>query len=123
MIKHLNIKTLKTELVSSDDNIIFTDARVANWYIKCPDGYKGEWINGIYKFVEIPPITDEELLAKEQADFRATRNTELVAVDILVYIAQDTDNGNVAELRRYRQALRQSTKTWVMPTREEYGVI
>jgi len=67
--------------------------------------------------------TDEELLAKEQADFRATRDTELTAVDILVYIAQDTDNGNVAELRRYRQALRQSTKTWVMPTREEYGVI
>jgi len=70
-----------------------------------------------------PEFTDEELLAKEQADFRATRDTELTAVDVLVYIAQDTDNGNVAELRRYRQALRQSTKTWVMPTREEYGVI
>jgi len=60
-MKYLNTKTLKTELISSDDNIISTDARVSNWYTKCPDGYKGEWINGTYTFVLIPPPTQEEL--------------------------------------------------------------
>jgi len=49
-----------------------------------------------------------------QAEFRATRNTLLSEVDIEINIAVDAGL-DVAELRAYRQALRDSTQLWVMP--------
>ena len=62
-MRYLNIQTLRqtTEFIDDATTIIDTDARVSNWFTKCPDGFKGEWIGDIYTFIEIPPPTQVEL--------------------------------------------------------------
>ena len=56
-MRYLNTTTLKqtTEYLDST-TVIDTDSRVSNWFSKCPDGYKGEWIGDTYTFIEIPPL-------------------------------------------------------------------
>ena len=61
-----------------------------------------------------PEFTEEELLKQKQDEFRANRNTLLKEVDIKINIAEDLGQDS-AELRAYRQALRDATITWVMP--------
>jgi len=77
MKRYLNTQTLKQTTEYLDDTtVIDTDPRVANWFTKCPDGYKGEWIDGTYTFVEIPSLNSDgtinpqgyglELLARDE---------------------------------------------------------
>lgn len=59
-------------------------------------------------------FTEEELILKEQDEFRANRNTLLKEVDIKINKSEDLGNDSTV-LRTYRQALRDSTITWTMP--------
>ena len=60
----------------------------------------------------------EEILLQEQTQFRATRNQLLVEADIeinkLVDLGKDSSSWRV-----YRQALRDATITWELPTKPE----
>jgi len=58
----------------------------------------------------------KEALEATQAEFRATRNALLQEVDIEINIAEDAGL-DLANLRTYRQALRDSTVLWVLPER------
>jgi len=62
--------------------------------------------------------TDEETLIENQELFRIERNKKLNEADILINKAED-NNEDTATLRAYRQALRDATREWVMPTLEE----
>lgn len=61
-----------------------------------------------------PGFTDEELILKEQDEFRLERNLLLDKVDKAINIAEDLGKDSTV-LRTYRQALRDATITWVMP--------
>ena len=78
MKRYLNTKTLKqtTEYLDST-TVIDTDPRVANWFTKCPDGYKGEWIDGTYTFVLIPLPTQAELDAIELTRVQAQTKSSI----------------------------------------------
>ena len=67
--------------------------------------------------VEMQPYLEAEALQAEQSEFRANRNLELNTVDILINKAEDNSEDTTA-LRAYRQALRDATVDWVMPTLE-----
>jgi hypothetical protein len=60
---------------------------------------------------------NQEKLDRElfETNFRAERDKLLVQADILIYKAEDAGQDTTA-LRDYRQALRDSTTTWVLPT-------
>ena len=76
-MRYLNTTTLKqtTEYLDST-TVIDTDPRVANWFTKTPDGYKGEWIDGTYTFVLIPLPTQDELDVIEVSKLQAETNQE-----------------------------------------------
>lgn len=60
--------------------------------------------------------TAEEIEQEAQAQFRAERDVLLVEADI--EINKLVDNGlDATEWRAYRQALRDSTLTWVLPSK------
>ena len=95
-MKYLNTITLRTQIESNDDNIISTDDRVKNWYTKCPDGFKGEWIGDTYTFVEIPPplpLTAEEQLEIDKQAHKANwllqRQQEAEAIEHQEYLADN----------------------------------
>ena len=54
----------------------------------------------------------------EQAQFRVERDALLIEADIEINKAEDLDKDSSA-WRVYRQALRDSTMTWVLPTKPE----
>ena len=63
-----------------------------------------------------PEFTEEELLIQKQNEFRAERDKLLVEADI--EINKLTDIGlDSTEWRVYRQALRDSTLTWALPSK------
>ena len=62
--------------------------------------------------------TPEEIQEQEQAQFRAERNQLLVEADIEINKLDDL-NMNSSSWRAYRQALRDSTESWVLPTKPE----
>ena len=66
-MRYLNTTTLKqtTEYLDST-TVIDTDPRVKNWFTKCPDGYKGEWVDGTYTFVLIPLPNESEILESKK---------------------------------------------------------
>ena len=65
-----------------------------------------------------PEFTEEELLAQKQAQFRAERDVLLKKADI--EINKLDDNGQDSTVwRAYRQALRDATITWELPTKPE----
>lgn len=61
-----------------------------------------------------PEFTEEELLKQKQDKFRADRNILLDKVDKEINKADDLGESS-AELRTYRQALRDATINWVLP--------
>jgi len=63
---------------------------------------------------ELLPIIEAEKTKQEQAEFRAERNAKLSEVDVMINKAEDNGE-DTAELRAYRQALRDATEQWVMP--------
>lgn len=63
MDRHLNIATLRQTVEPGVDTIIDTDPRVSNWFLPCPDGFTGQWIDDTYSFVEMLPPTQAELAA------------------------------------------------------------
>ena len=63
-----------------------------------------------------PEFTAEELLAKEQVEFRSQRDELIKEADIEIYKLEDI-NADTTAWRVYRQALRDSTLTWVLPTK------
>ena len=62
--------------------------------------------------------TDEEIQEQEQAQFRTERNLLLIEVDIEINKLDDL-NKDSSSWRAYRQALRDSTESWVLPTKPE----
>jgi len=77
-------------------------------YLDTPD------IDGIYQ-----PDTvkiEAELQAQAEAEFRAKRDELLKEADIKIFKLQDNGQDQTA-WRQYRQALRDSTDTWVLPVK------
>lgn len=62
--------------------------------------------------------TAEELQEQERAQFRAERNQLLIEVDIEINKLDDLGKDSYA-WRSYRQALRESTESWILPTKPE----
>ena len=62
--------------------------------------------------------TPEEIQEQEQAQFRAERNQLLIEADIEINKLEDL-NMDSSSWRAYRQALRDSTENWVLPTKPE----
>jgi len=59
-----------------------------------------------------PPISVDQ----EQSEFRYRRDVLLLEADKLIFIAEDNGQDTTA-LRSYRQALRDATIDWIMPTK------
>ena len=68
------------------------------------------------KFIVKDFRTEEEILEQEQAQFRAERNQLLIEADIEINKLEDL-NIDSSSWRAYRQALRDSTLTWVLPSK------
>ena len=62
--------------------------------------------------------TTDEIQEQEQAQFRAKRNQLLIEADIEINKLEDLGKDSSA-WRSYRQALRDSTESWVLPTKPE----
>ena len=62
--------------------------------------------------------TPEEIEQEVQAQFRAERNQLLIEADIEINKLDDLGKDSSA-WRTYRQALRDSTESWVLPTKPE----
>ena len=60
----------------------------------------------------------EEEVKETQSQFRAERNQLLIEADIEINKLDDL-NMDSSSLRAYRQALRDSTESWVLPTKPE----
>jgi len=67
VMRYLNTLTLKQEIESNVNNIIDTDDRVKNWFQPAPDGFIGEWLNGVYTFIKIPVLSQADITANAQA--------------------------------------------------------
>lgn len=70
------------------------------------------------KFIAKDFRTAEEIQEQEQAQFRTERNLLLIEVDIEINKLDDL-NKDSSSWRAYRQALRDSTESWVLPTKPE----
>ena len=70
------------------------------------------------KFIVKDFRTVEEIEQETQVQFRAERNKLLVEADIEINKLVDTGLDST-EWRVYRQALRDSTLTWVLPSKPE----
>ena len=68
------------------------------------------------KFIVKDFRTEEEIQEQEQAQFRAERNQLLIEADIEINKLEDL-NIDSSSWRAYRQALRDSTLTWVLPSK------
>ena len=66
-----------------------------------------------------PEFTEEEILLQEQSKFRQERDKLLSEADILINKAFDADE-DTTKLKAYRQALRDATILWVMPSLADY---
>ena len=62
--------------------------------------------------------TSEEIQEQEQEQFRAERNILLQQADIEINKLEDNNQDSTA-WREYRQALRDATETWQLPTKPE----
>ena len=69
-------------------------------------------------FEKVDWRTSEEIQEQEQAQFRAERNQLLIEADIEINKLDDL-NKDSSSWRAYRQALRDSTESWVLPTKPE----
>ena len=103
-MRYLNTKTLKQETKEGINNIIDSDARVSNWFMPCPDGHKGEWVDGTYTFV---PPTQAELDAEISAqaafdaqEYARNRKAEYPTIEELVVALYDTDDKSAIEAKR-----------------------
>jgi len=117
MSRYLNTATLKQETESNADNIIDSDSRVKNWFKSKPDGFKGEWIDGTYTFVEIPLPTQAEIDAKAYA--QAKQDKVLAVSQITVTTTSDKvfDGGEVSQNRMGRAVTASSagdTTQWIL---------
>lgn len=70
------------------------------------------------KFIVKDFRTPEEIQEQEHAIFRAERNQLLIEADIEINKLDDLGKDSSA-WRAYRQALRDSTENWVLPTKPE----
>lgn len=68
------------------------------------------------KFIVKDFRTPEEILQQAQTQFRAERDKLLAEADIEINKSVDTGIDST-EWRVYRQALRESTLTWVLPSK------
>ena len=66
------------------------------------------------KFIVKDFRTPEEIQGQEQAQFRAERNQLLIEADIEINKLEDL-NMDSSSWRAYRQALRDSTESWILP--------
>lgn len=87
------------------------DIETTNCYFKDMEEVK-QWLSE--GNIPEPEFTSEELILKEQDEFRANRNTLLKEVDIEINKAEDLGE-DTKILRAYRQCLRDATKDWTMP--------
>lgn len=62
--------------------------------------------------------TAEEIQEQDQSSFRAERNRLLIEADIEINKLEDLSMDS-SSWRAYRQALRDSTESWVLPTKPE----
>lgn len=69
-------------------------------------------------FEKVDWRTPEEIQEQEQSQFRAERNQLLIESDIEINKLDDL-NVDSSSWRAYRQALRDSTENWVLPTKPE----
>lgn len=74
--------------------------------------------DGNITFEKVDWRTPEEIQEQEQAQFRAERNQLLLEADIEINKLDDL-NMDSSSWRAYRQALRDSTESWVLPTKPE----
>lgn len=96
-----------TDLNIEVSNAIWFEAQSYNKII-----IKGENIS----FDKVDWRTAEELEQESQAQFRAERDKLLVEADIEINKLVDLGLDST-ELRVYRQALRDSTLTWIIPSK------
>ena len=83
-MRYLNTTTLKQETKEGINNIIDSDARVSNWFMPCPDGHKGEWVDGTYTFVAPTQAElDAEVSAQAVYDSQLYARTRKAEYDLL----------------------------------------
>ena len=70
------------------------------------------------KFIVKDFRTSTEIEQQKQAQFRAERNQLLIEADIEINKLEDLGKDS-SVWRSYRQALRDSTESWVLPTKPE----
>ena len=124
-MRYLNTTTLKqtTEYLDST-TVIDTDDRVKNWFSKCPEGYKGEWVDGTYTFVEIPSLNTDgtvnqqgyglELLTRDENEELYTYYDVVTLEPDLVKIQEETDTEAQATINTEAQAYLASTDYMVI---------
>ena len=100
-----------TDLNKEVSNAIWFEAQSFNKII-----IEGENIS----FDKVEWRTEEEIEQDAQAQFRAERNNLLVEADIEINKLVDLEL-DPTEWRVYRQELRDSTLTWVLPSKPEGG--
>ena len=115
-MRYLNTTTLKQTTVYLDNTtVIDTDPRVSNWFSKCPDGYKGEWIGDTYSFVEISSLNTDgtvnpqgyglELLTRDENEELYTYYDVVTLEPDLVKIQAELDAQAEAEWKASRAEL------------------
>ena len=109
-MRYLNTTTLRQETNSGSNNIIDSDIRVSNWFTPCPDGYKGEWVDDTYTFIQLPIPTQAEIDAEIAANAQAVINGDslayLASTDWLIVRQAETGVAVPADVTTARTAAR-----------------
>lgn len=121
-MKYANIENGTNKLLGWYDKEIHLEIPTPNIEVTDEVWQEALNINANYyengKFIVKDFRTPEEIEQEVQAQFRAERNKLLVEADIEINKLVDLGL-NPTEWRVYRQALRDSTLTWVLPSKPE----
>ena len=119
-MKYANIENGTNKLLGWYDKEIHSEIPTPNIEVTDEVWQEALNINANYyengKFIVKDFRTPEEIEQEVQAQFRAERNKLLVEADIEINKLVDLGL-NTTEWRVYRQELRDSTLTWVLPSK------
>ena len=119
-MKYVNIENGTNKLLGWYDKEIHLEIPTPNIEVTDEVWQEALNINANYyengKFIVKDFRTPEEIEQEVQAQFRAERNKLLVEADIEINKLVDLGL-NQTEWRVYRQELRDSTSTWVLPSK------
>ena len=119
-MKYVNIENGTNKLLGWYDKEIHLEIPTPNIEVTDEVWQEALNINANYyengKFIVKDFRTPEEIEQEVQAQFRAERNKLLVEADIEINKLVDLGL-NPTEWRVYRQELRDSTSTWVLPSK------